>query len=156
MRKPVKKIKRVLEPDPKFGSVLVTKIINFVMRNGKKALARKIVYKALDIASQQLKKNPLEIIEVALKNTAPLLEVKARRIGGATYQVPQEVRGERKITLALRWIIEAAKKSKGKSMDKKLAAEFINAFNNTGSAVKKRQDMHKMAEANRAFAHLIR
>jgi len=153
MRKRVKKIKITLQPDLKYGKVLISKFINFVMRKGKKTKAKEIVYVAMDLAGQTLKKDPLEVFDVALKNVSPLLEIKAKRIGGATYQVPHEVRGERAIALAFRWIIGAARKVKGKPMSQKLAAELINAFNNTGSAVKKRQDMHRMAEANRAFAH---
>jgi len=153
MRKKVTKIKRKLQPDLKYGKVLISKFINMTMKAGKKIKAHNIVYKALELAGENLKKDPLEIFDTAIKNVSPLLEIKARRIGGATYQVPQEVKGDRAITLAFRWIIDAARKRKGKSMAEKLSEELINAYNNTGVAVKKRQDMHRMAEANRAFAH---
>ncbi len=154
MGKKRRKIKRrELEPDPKYGSALVTKLINYVMRKGKKSLARQIVYDAFDIIKEKLNKDPLEVFEGALKNAGPILEVRPRRIGGATYQVPMEVKEHRRIALALRWIVEAARSKKGKPMEEKLAQELIDAYNNTGSAVKKKENMHKMAEANKAFAH---
>jgi len=148
-----KKIKRELPPDPVYNSVKVTKFINHVMRKGKKTIARKIVYGAFNIIKEKTKKEPLEVFEQALKNAAPLLEVRPKRIGGATYQVPMEVKGDRRITLAIRWIIRAARSKKGKPMKEKLAEELISASQNTGAAVKKKEDTHKMAEANRAFAH---
>ena len=148
-----KKEKRIISPDPVYNNVTVAKFINQVMRRGKKTIAQKIIYKAFDIIKEKTKKDPLETFEQALKNAAPLLEVKSRRIGGATYQVPREVRGDRRLTLAMRWIIMAAKSKKGKPMREKLAEELIEAANNTGWAIKKKEDTHRMAEANRAFAH---
>ena len=149
-----KKIKKhPVAPDPLYNNVTVAKFINQVMRKGKKTIARKIVYGAFDIIKEKTKKEPLEIFNLALENAAPLLEVKSRRIGGATYQVPVEVKGERRLTLAMRWIIMGAKLKKGKPMKEKLAQELIDAANNTGWAVKKKTDTHRMAEANRAFAH---
>jgi len=148
-----KKIKRVIPPDPVYNNVTVAKFINQIMRRGKKNIARKIVYRAFEIIKEKTKKEPLEVFEQALSNAAPLLEVKPKRIGGATYQVPREVRGDRRITLAMRWMIMAAKSKKGKPMREKLAEELINASNNTGAAIKKKEDTHRMAEANRAFAH---
>jgi small subunit ribosomal protein S7 len=148
-----KKIKRLIPPDPVYNSVTLVKFINQVMRRGKKTIARKIVYKSFDIIKEKTKKDPLEVFEQALKNAAPLLEVKPKRIGGATYQVPREVKRERRLTLATRWIIQAARLKKGKSMKEKLAEELIEAANNQGFAVKKKEDTHRMAEANRAFAH---
>jgi small subunit ribosomal protein S7 len=148
--------KRVLPPDKRYHSPIVSKFINMVMKNGKKRLAEKIVYRALEKASSELKKEPLEILDVVLKNVGPLLEVRPRRIGGATYQVPVEVPPERRITLALRWIIHICRDRQGKSMEEFLAEELINAYKNQGAAVKKKEDTHKMAEANRAFAHLAR
>lgn len=146
--------KRKILPDPVYQSEMVSKFINYVMRKGKKTIARKIVYGAFNILKEKTKKEPLEIFEKAIENAKPFLEVRPRRIGGATYQVPMEVKEERGITLAMRWIIQAAKMRKGKPMKEKLAEELINAANNTGWAVKKKEDTHKIAEANRAFAHL--
>jgi len=148
-----KKEKRIISPDPVYNNVIVAKFINQVMKRGKKTIARKIVYKAFDIIKEKTKKEPLEVFDLALENAAPLLEVKPKRIGGATYQVPREVRGDRRLTLAMRWIILAAKSKKGKPMREKLAGELIDASNNQGWAVKKKEDTHRMAEANRAFAH---
>ena len=149
-----KKIKRhPIIPDPVYNNVVVAKFINQVMRRGKKTIARKIVYKAFDIIKEKTKKEPLEVFDVALKNASPLLEVKSKRVGGATYQVPVEVKTDRKLTLAMRWIIVGAKSRKGKPMREKLAQELMDAANNTGWAVKKKIDTHRMAEANRAFAH---
>ena len=153
MAKKKKKEKRAIAPDPLYGSVAVSKFINQVMRCGKKTVARKIVYQALETAGKKTKKEPLDIFELALKNVSPLLEVKSKRVGGATYQVPREVKGERRLTLAMRWIIQAAKKKKGRPMREKLAAELMDAAENKGAAVKKKEDAHRMAEANRAFAH---
>jgi len=148
-----KKAKKIIPPDPVYNNITVSKFINQVMRKGKKTIAKKIVYGVFDIVKEKTKKEPLEIFEKAMNNASPLLEVKPKRIGGATYQVPVEVRGERRLTLAMRWIIEAAKSKKGKPMKEKLAEELINAANNTGVAIKKKEDTHRMAEANRAFAH---
>jgi len=145
-----------IEPDSLYNNVKVSKFINQLMKKGKKTIARKIVYKALEIIKQETKKEPLDVFEKALDNTAPLLEVKSKRVGGATYQVPREVKGNRRLSLGIRWIINAAKAKKGKSMQEKLAHELIQAFNNEGEAVRKKVNTHKMAEANRAFAHLNR
>lgn len=143
----------MIPPDPVYNDTLVEKFINQIMRRGKKSIARKIVYGAFDKIKEKTKKDPLEVFELALRNASPLLEVKPKRIGGATYQVPREVRGDRRLTLAIRWIIRAAKHRKGKPMREKLAEELIQAFQNTGTAIKKKEDTHRMAEANRAFAH---
>ena len=148
-----RKTKREILPDPVYSNVMVAKLINQVMRKGKKSIARKIVYRAFDMIKEKTKKDPLEVFEQALQNASPLLEVKPKRVGGATYQVPREVRGERKITLAMRWIIVAAKSKKGRPMREKLAEELMSAAKNEGSAIKKKEDTHRMAEANRAFAH---
>ena len=149
-----KKIKkRIIEPDIIYNNVIVAKLINYIMRKGKKTIARKIVYGAFDIMKEKTKKEPVETFEKAIENVSPLLEVRPRRVGGATYQIPREVRGDRRLTLALRWIIRAAKQKKGKAMKEKLAEELLNAANNTGWAVKRKEDAHRMAEANRAFAH---
>lgn len=149
-----KKIKRhPIIPDPVYNNVIVARFINQIMRKGKKTIARKIVYNAFDIIKEKTKKEPLEVFELALRNASPLLEVKSKRVGGATYQVPIEVKGERKMALSMRWIILGAKSKKGKPMREKLAAELMDAANNTGWAIKKKTDTHRMAEANRAFAH---
>jgi len=148
--------KREIQPDIIYDNVLVSKLVNQVMRKGKKTVAAKIVYQAFDLIKKKTKKEPLDIFEGALKNAAPLLEVRPKRVGGATYQVPVEVRGDRKIALAMRWIIGAAKAKKGKPMAEKLSEELILAYNNEGSTIKKKLDMHRMAEANRAFAHFSR
>ncbi len=148
-----KKNKRIIEPDGVYNNVTVAKLINQIMRCGKKNAARKIVYGAFDIIKEKTKKDPLETFDKAIRNASPLLEIKAKRVGGATYQVPREVRGDRMLTLAMRWIIEGAKSKKGKPMREKLAEELILASNNEGTAVKKKENTHRMAEANRAFAH---
>ncbi len=149
-----KKIKKhPLPPDPVYKSVIVSKLINQIMERGKKTKARKIVYDAFDIVKEKIKKDPLEVFDQALKNSSPRLEVKSKRIGGATYQVPREVKGDRKLTLGIRWIITGAKNKKGSPMAKRLAQEIMDASNSEGWAVKKRDDTHRMAEANRAFAH---
>ncbi len=151
-----RKYEREILPDWKLRNLNVAKFINYIMKRGKKTVAEKIVYGALDILKEKTKKDSLAIFEAAIKNTTPLLEVKSRRVGGATYQVPMEVRAGRKFALASRWIISAAQARKGKPMAEKLALELIDAANNTGVAVKKRADIHRMAEANRAFAHFVR
>lgn len=148
--------KRTIEPDLKYNSQTVARFINKVMTRGQKATAEKIVYKAFDILKEKTSKEPLGVFETALKNAAPLLEVSPRRIGGATYQVPIEVRPERREALAMRWVIEAARSRKGGKMSDFLAAELLDAYNNTGTAMKKRETLHKMAEANKAFAHYAR
>lgn len=146
-------IKREIRPDAKHGSVLAMQFINKIMYDGEKRVAERIFYSALDQIEKKGKKPGMEIFEEAIKNVSPQLEIKARRIGGATYQVPREVRGERKIALAIRWIINASRSVKGKPMAKKLAEEIILASKNEGSAIKKRNETHRMAEANKAFAH---
>lgn len=151
-----KVFKREIQPDIVYDNILVSKFINQVMRRGKKTIAAKIVYRAFELIKTKTKKEPLDVFDGALNNAAPVLEVRAKRVGGATYQVPVEVRGDRKIALAIRWIIAAAKAKKGKPMAEKLSDELISAYNNEGPAIKKRQDMHRMAEANRAFAHFSR
>lgn len=145
--------KRILPPDPIYNEILVTKLINYVMKRGKKNVARKLVYGAFDIIKEKTNKNPLEVFLKAVNNVKPMIEVRSRRIGGATYQVPTEVRPERQIALALRWIINFARERKDKSFANKLAAEIIAASNNEGAAIKKKDDTHRMAEANKAFAH---
>ena len=140
-------------PDPVYNSVLVTKLINSIMLDGKKGVAQKIVYDAFDIVKEKSGNDPLEMFEKALENIMPSLEVKARRVGGATYQVPIEVRPERRQTLGLRWLTAYSRKRSEKTMKERLAGEIMDAANNLGSAVKKREDTHKMAEANKAFAH---
>ncbi|MFA4996300.1 MAG: 30S ribosomal protein S7 [Patescibacteria group bacterium] len=148
--------KHRLEPDSKFDSVVLTKFINYIMLNGKKTVSEQIVYNSLKSASEKLKTPEMEIFEQALKNVGPILEVKSKRIGGANYQVPMEVSKDRRNTLAMRWIITAARAGKGKPMYEKLAGEFVNAYHGEGAAIKKKQDTHRMAEANRAFAHFAR
>ncbi|MFI5252855.1 MAG: 30S ribosomal protein S7 [Bacteroidota bacterium] len=145
--------KRIILPDPKFDDLLVAKFINSVLKKGKKHTARRIVYDAIELAEQRSKSNGLELFRKALNNVKPLLEIRARRVGGATYQIPTEVRPERSLALAIRWIIAYASERKDKSMSSKLAAEFVAASNNEGNAIKKKEDTHKMAEANKAFAH---
>ena len=140
-------------PDPKFNDVLVSKFINSVMKRGMKHKARRIVYDAIASAEQRSKGNGLDIFRKAVNNVKPLLEIRARRVGGATYQIPTEVRPDRSIALAIRWLISYASERKDKSMSAKLAAEFLAASNNEGNAIKKKEDTHKMAEANKAFAH---
>ena len=147
---------RSILPDPKYASVSVAKFINYVMERGKKSTAQRIVYEALAKAEEKAKKPAMEVFEEALKNVSPLLEVKSRRVGGANYQIPLQVRAERRQQLAFRWIIVAARSKKGKPMAEKLAAELIAAAENQGDAVKKKQDVQRMAEANRAFAHFAR
>lgn len=145
--------KRQVFPDPKYNDTLVSKFVNSVLRRGKKHLARRIVYDAFDIIEQRGKANGVEVFRKAVENVKPLLEIRARRVGGATYQIPTEVRPDRSIALAMRWLIAYANERKDKSMSLKLASEFIAASNNEGNAVKKKEDTHKMAEANKAFAH---
>ena len=145
--------KRKVETDIKHQSALVAKFINYIMRSGRKAIARRVVYGALENAEKKLGKNVLEILEQVVRNAGPEQELRSRRIGGANYQIPYPVKPERKITLALRWIIEGAKSKKGQPMADKLSQELIDAFNNTGVAVKRKTDTHRMADANKAFAH---
>lgn len=145
--------KRTIEPDPRFGNLLVSKMINIVMERGKKSLAERLVYGAFDVIKERTSKDPLEVFKQAVDNVRPLLETKSRRVGGATYQVPVSVRPDRSSSLALRWIRLYARGRKGKPMHIKLAEEILDGYNKTGSAIKKREDTHKMAESNRAFAH---
>jgi len=145
--------KRRVAPDPKYKSEVVAKFINCLMKDGKKSIARSILYEAFDIIGQRSKKDPLEVFNKALENTKPIMEVRSRRVGGATYQVPTEVRPVRAQALAIRWLIQFARGRSGKSMAEKLAAEILDAYNNRGGAIKKKDDTHRMAEANKAFAH---
>ena len=145
--------KRDVLPDPIYNSKVVTKLINNIMLDGKKSVAQKIVYGAFDIIKEKEQKDPLEVFEAALNNIMPVLEVKARRVGGATYQVPLEIRPERRQTLGLRWLVTYARKRNEKTMAEKLAGEIIDATNQNGGAYKKKEDTHRMAEANKAFAH---
>jgi len=145
--------KRVILPDPKFHDLQIAKFINMIMRNGKKSVAERIMYYALDNISQKNSLESVELMEKALENVRPTVEVKSRRVGGATYQVPVEVRASRRNTLAMRWLIDAAKKRGEKTMAQKLAGELLDASESKGSAVKRREDTHRMAEANKAFAH---
>lgn len=145
--------KREVLPDPKFGNVTLAKFMNHVMISGKKSVAESIVYGALDMVSEKLNKDPIEVFEESLENIAPMVEVKSRRVGGATYQVPVEVRPSRRMALAMRWLVEFSRKRGEKSMAQRLANEMIDASQNKGGAVKKREDVHRMAEANKAFSH---
>lgn len=148
--------KNQLKPDVRYQNPVISKFINYIMLNGKKSVAEKIVYDALDHATAKLGGTQVDIFSQALKNVGPLVEVKSKRIGGANYQVPVEVDRDRRNTLAMRWIIAAAKASKGRPMAEKLATEIINAYNGEGAAIKKKEDTHRMAEANKAFAHFAR
>lgn len=148
--------KRHIEPDPKYGSVIIAKFINHIMRKGKKSVAQYLVYRCFDIIEQRAKQNPTNVFDQAMRNVMPAVEVRGRRVGGANYQVPVPVSGERKYALAFRWIIDAARKRTGKPMEVKLADELLAAVNNEGDAIKKKQDVQRMAEANRAFAHFAR
>ncbi len=152
-RKRVYKNKKFLKPDPKFGNLVLSRFINHIMLDGKKSTAQGIVYDALDLVSEQTKNDPLLVFDSAMRNVAPVLEVKARRIGGANFQVAIEVRGDRRETLAMRWIRDSARARKGRGMAEKLAAELIDASRKEGAAMKKREDVHRMAESNRAFSH---
>ncbi|MGB6492355.1 MAG: 30S ribosomal protein S7 [Methylocella sp.] len=145
--------KREVIPDAKFGDVVLTKFMNSIMYDGKKSIAEAIVYDAFDIIEQKMRSEPLPVFKQALDNVAPAIEVRSRRVGGATYQVPVEVRAERRQALAIRWIINAARGRNDKTMVDRLSAELMDAANNRGNAVKKREDTHRMAEANRAFSH---
>lgn len=152
MRRKVKN-RNIPGPDRVYGSTKVTKFINYVMDGGKKTIAERIVYGAFDKVKAETKKEPLEVFEEALKNVSPNIEVRSRRVGGANYQVPVEVRAERRLSLALRWILESARAKKGRPMEDRLADELLAAYKNEGEAVKKRENVHRMAEANKAFAH---
>jgi small subunit ribosomal protein S7 len=146
-------VKRVIAPDPVYQSEAIAKFVNVVMSKGKRSTAEKVVYDALSRASKQSKKEPLEVFDSALRNATPLLEVKPRRVGGATYQVPVEIRPERRLALARRWIVRFARQRGGKSMSEKLAFELLDASQNTGGAVKRKEETHRMAESNKAFSH---
>lgn len=146
-------VKREINPDPKYNSGLVAKFVNRIMLRGKKNVAQHILYRAMDIIRDRVGKNPEEVFNAALEHVKPVIEVKSRRVGGATYQVPVEVRPNRRVALAIRWIIGYANSRAEKSMEEKLAAELVDAYNNRGSSIKKKEDTHKMAEANKAFAH---
>lgn len=148
--------KRITQPDHKYGNVLIAKLINYVMLDGKKTVAEKVVYNAFDVIKERTKENPLDVFDKALKNITPSVEVRSKRVGGANYQIPFPVRGNRRHALAYRWILAAARSKKGKPMAERLAEELIAGANNEGAAVKKRQDVQRMAEANRAFAHFAR
>ena len=145
--------KREVDADPKYGSIDVAKFINRVMIGGKKTVARKVVYSAIDIVEERAKRPGIEVFDQAIRNTVPLLEVKSRRVGGSTYQVPNEVRPERRTTLAMRWIIAAARARSGRPMAERLSQELLEASRGEGAAVKRKEDLHRMAEANKAFAH---
>ncbi len=145
--------KRSVLPDPMYNSVVLTKFINQIMLDGKKGVAQSIVYDAFDIIKEKMNQDPLEVFTQALNNVMPMLEVKARRVGGANYQVPMEIRPERRQTLAIRWLTNASRARSEKEMYQRVAAELMDAFNSTGAAFKKKEDMHRMAEANKAFAH---
>ncbi|MDF1833110.1 MAG: 30S ribosomal protein S7 [Porticoccaceae bacterium] len=145
--------KREILPDPKFGNITLAKFMNHVMVSGKKSVAERIVYGALDMVEERLKSDPLEAFELALENIAPMVEVKSRRVGGATYQVPVEVRASRRGALAMRWLVDYARARGEKSMAQRLAGEVVDASQGKGGAVKKREDVHRMAEANKAFSH---
>lgn len=148
--------KRIIKPDPKFGNVMLAKFINHLMQRGKKSVAQNVVYKAFDLLKEKTKKDPLKIFEEAIRNVQPQVEVRSRRVGGANYQVPLPVRGERQAALSFRWIIGAAKAKKGQPMAEKLCTVLNDSSQNIGDAIKKRDDIHRMAEANKAFAHFAR
>jgi small subunit ribosomal protein S7 len=145
--------KREILPDPKYGDKIVAKFVNTIMSQGKKSVAESIFYKSLELVMAKTKEESLGVFKRAIENTRPTVEVRSRRVGGATYQVPVEVRPQRRISLSMRWIIDAARERAEKSMEEKLAAEIVDAANNRGTAIKKKEDTHRMAEANRAFAH---
>ena len=151
-----KAVKRVIKPDPKYGNQTVAKLINYIMYDGKKAVAQKVVYGAFDRIAEKTGSDPLEVFDQAVKNVTPTVETKSKRVGGSNYQVPMPVRGDRRLALAFRWLIGAARAKKGQPMDIKLASELMAAAQNEGDAIKKKQDVHRMAEANRAFAHFSR
>ena len=145
--------KRVPTPDPRYNSELVARFINKIMQRGKKGLAERILYTALTSIQERTGRNPIEVFEQAIHNSTPMLEVKPRRVGGATYQVPVQIEGARRQSLAIRWLLNSAKNRPGKTMAEKLANELLDAFNGTGATIKRREDTHRMAEANRAFSH---
>jgi len=153
MRRPVKR-EHLPGPDPRFGSILVTQLTNYLMEDGKKSVANRIVYGAMEKLAEQTKLPALEALEAAINNAGPNMELRSRRVGGANYQVPIEVRPSRRVALSLRWLIGAARGAKGASMENRLANELFQAFNKEGAAIKKKEEVHRMADANRAFAHL--
>lgn len=153
MPRRAKVVRRETPPDPKYGSRTLAKFINKMMIGGKKSLAERIVYGALDTVERQAHQNPLDVFEAAMRNATPILEVKPRRVGGATYQVPVEIRGDRRVSLAMRWLINSARSRTGRAMTEKLSAEILDASRGQGATVKRREDVHRMAEANKAFAH---
>lgn len=148
-----RKTTREILPDPKYSNVMVAKFTNYVMRRGKKTTAQKVMYRTFDTLEKTYKQDPLAVFDAAIQNVGPQVEIKSRRIGGAAYQVPREVQGERRLALACRWLLDAARSKKGKPMHEKLAEELMLASKNEGTAIKKRMDTHRMAEANKAFAH---
>ncbi len=145
--------RRPVLPDPKFGNRSVSRFINVLMTRGKKSLARRLLYDAFDLIEERINQNPIEIFEQALRNATPQLEVRPRRVGGATYQVPIEIRGERRFSLATRWLVQAARRRSEKTMVRRLAGEILDAYRHEGQAVRRREESHRMAEANKAFAH---
>lgn len=153
MPRRTRKYKKQWKPDPKYGNILVGRLIGNILKDGKRRVAEKVVYDSFDVIHERTKKGGLNVFEQAVKNVSPLLELKSRRIGGANYQVPIQVSGDRRQTLAIRWILSAVRSRKGKRMAEKLADELVDASNKIGSAMKKREDTHRMAEANKAFAH---
>ncbi len=153
MPRRAKVVKRDLLPDPRYQSVLVTRIVNKIMQRGKKGTAERILYGALEIAHDRTGREALDVLEQAVRNATPVIEVKPKRVGGATYQVPVTIEGDRRLSLAIRWLLGSARARPGRSMAEKLAAEMLDAANNTGATVKRREDTHRMAEANKAFAH---
>jgi len=153
MPRRAKIVQRPVVPDARYNSELVTRFTNKIMQRGKKGLAERILYDALDLVAQRSGRNPLEVFEQAVANATPVIEVKPRRVGGATYQVPVQIDGRRRLSLAIRWLLMSARSRSGKSMSEKLAGELLDAANNTGATIKRREDTHRMAEANRAFAH---
>ena len=155
-KKRVYKNRKYLKPDPKFGNLMLSKFINHIMVDGKKSTAQRVVYDAMEIISEKTKNDPLVVFDTAFRNVAPVLEVKAKRVGGANYQIAQEVRPERRETLAMRWLRDASRKRSDNSMAEKLANELIDASHKEGGAIKKREEVHRMAEANRAFSHFAR
>lgn len=144
---------RITPPDFRYGNVYVQTFIHHIMKNGKKSVAQRLVYDAFDIIEQKMSKHPVEVMETALKNVGPLMEVRPRRVGGATYQVPMEVSGERRVKLAIRWIIASSRSRSGHTFAEKFAGELMDAYNGQGASIRKREETHKMAEANRAFSH---
>jgi len=155
-RKKTASLKRTIPADMKYNSVMVTRLINKVMKDGKKRLAERLVYVALEEVATKSKKDAIEVLETAIKNASPNVQVKSRRVGGANYQVPMEVKPDRKVHYAMIWMLDAARAKEGKSFDKRLANELMDAYNNQGDAIKKKADTHQMAEANKAFAHFAR